>query len=94
MERGAVVDRILCKMAMLTAGTLQLMKGLTVQGWPHGHARDLEDTIRFAELQKVDCLIEKFPFDKANEAFGACYRVIVMVFFWCRLQLMCCRQMP
>lgn len=47
----------------------QLKHGLSVQVWPSGHARDSEDAIEFTKNQGVDCLIEKFPLEKANEAY-------------------------
>jgi hypothetical protein len=30
----------------------------------------MEETIAFSKLQDVDCLIEQFPLEKANEAYG------------------------
>ncbi|OTB03021.1 hypothetical protein M426DRAFT_61258 [Hypoxylon sp. CI-4A] len=48
---------------------VMLKYGISVQVWPCGHVTDSEDTIRFTELAGVDCMIEKFPLDKANEAF-------------------------
>jgi D-arabinose 1-dehydrogenase-like Zn-dependent alcohol dehydrogenase len=48
----------------------QISKGLSVHGWPSGHALDSEETIQFTELEGVKCLIETFPLEKANEAFG------------------------
>lgn len=36
--------------------------------WPSGHAQDTEEAIAFAEVHGVNCMIEKFPFEKANEA--------------------------
>ncbi|KAJ0107292.1 alcohol dehydrogenase [Diaporthe amygdali] len=48
-----------------------LRYGLSVQSWPCGHATDSEDAIRFTELENIDCMIEKFPLSKANEAFNA-----------------------
>ncbi|KAI4091266.1 MAG: hypothetical protein L6R37_007769 [Teloschistes peruensis] len=44
-------------------------KGLSVTCWPSGHALDSEEAIAFARLHDVKCLVEKFPLDKANEAF-------------------------
>ena len=44
------------------------MKGISVHGWPSGHALDSEEAINFAEHQKVKCMIEKFPFDKVEDA--------------------------
>ena len=43
-------------------------KGISVWGWPSGHALDSEEAINFAEHQTVKCMVEKFPFDKAEEA--------------------------
>ncbi|KAI1097406.1 putative alcohol dehydrogenase, partial [Jackrogersella minutella] len=49
---------------------VMLTYGVSVQVWPCGHATDAEDTIRFTELSNIDCLIEKFPLDQANEAYN------------------------
>jgi D-arabinose 1-dehydrogenase-like Zn-dependent alcohol dehydrogenase len=43
-------------------------KGSSVHGWPSGHALDSEEAINFAEHQNVKCKIEKFPFDKVEDA--------------------------
>ncbi|KAF2014770.1 alcohol dehydrogenase [Aaosphaeria arxii CBS 175.79] len=43
-------------------------KGISVHGWPSGHALDSEEAIKFAEHQGVKCMIEKFPFDKVEDA--------------------------
>lgn len=43
-------------------------KGASVHGWPSGHALDSEEAIAFAEKQGVECMIEKFPFDKVEDA--------------------------
>lgn len=45
-----------------------IVKGISVHGWPAGHALDCEEAINVAENQNVKCLIEKFPFDKVGEA--------------------------
>lgn len=45
-----------------------VIKGISVHGWPSGHALDSEEAISFAEHQGVKCLIERFPFDKVEEA--------------------------
>ncbi|OCL11056.1 alcohol dehydrogenase [Glonium stellatum] len=42
--------------------------GISVYGWPSGHALDCEEAIDFAERQGVECMIEKFPLDKVEEA--------------------------
>lgn len=49
---------------------IQLKYGVSVQSWPCGHAYDSEETIAFTEHQKINCMIEKFPLDKANDAFS------------------------
>ena len=46
-----------------------IMNGTSVHGWPSGHALDSEEAISFAENQGVKAMVEKFPFEKANEAF-------------------------
>ncbi|KAI4169542.1 MAG: hypothetical protein LQ343_005622 [Gyalolechia ehrenbergii] len=46
-----------------------VQKGLSVSSWPSGHAMDCEEAISFAQLHNVNCMIEKFPLDKANEAY-------------------------
>ncbi|KAI4660050.1 uncharacterized protein J4E79_005852 [Alternaria viburni] len=45
-----------------------IMKGKSVHGWPSGHALDSEEAIDFAEKQGVKCMVEKFPFDKVEDA--------------------------
>ncbi|PSN65716.1 alcohol dehydrogenase [Corynespora cassiicola Philippines] len=45
-----------------------IMKGASVHGWPSGHALDSEEAISFAQHQGVECMVEKFPFDKVEEA--------------------------
>lgn len=42
--------------------------GLSVSGWPSGHATDTEEAIAFAQRNDVSCMIEKFPLSKVNEA--------------------------
>ncbi|KAH6672837.1 putative alcohol dehydrogenase [Halenospora varia] len=48
-----------------------LTYGLSVQVWPSGHAQDTEEAVEFADMQNINCMVEKFPLDKANEAFDA-----------------------
>lgn len=43
-------------------------KGVSVHGWPSGHALDCEEAIAFAENQGVKCMIEKFKLDQVEEA--------------------------
>ncbi|RHZ54876.1 uncharacterized protein CDV56_103671 [Aspergillus thermomutatus] len=51
--------------------TVTMLKyALSVQVWPSGHATDSEDAIAFTELHNINCMVEEFPLEKANEAFG------------------------
>ncbi|KAH8693785.1 putative alcohol dehydrogenase [Talaromyces proteolyticus] len=50
---------------------IMLGYALSVQVWPCGHAIDTEEAIAFAEMEGIDCLVEEFPLEKANEAFEA-----------------------
>jgi D-arabinose 1-dehydrogenase-like Zn-dependent alcohol dehydrogenase len=47
-----------------------LMRGVSVQAWPVSSCHDCQKTVEFAELAGVDCDIEIFPLEKAQEAFG------------------------
>ncbi|PGH23127.1 hypothetical protein AJ80_02756 [Polytolypa hystricis UAMH7299] len=51
--------------------------GLSVHAWPSGHAMDSEDAIAFTELEHINCMVERFPLEKANEAFDAMLKGIV-----------------
>ena len=44
-------------------------KGLSVHGWPSGHALDCEEALKFAQLHGIRGMIEKFPFAEAPKAF-------------------------
>ncbi|KAJ5150299.1 hypothetical protein N7448_001877 [Penicillium atrosanguineum] len=48
-----------------------ITKGLSVHGWPSGHARDSEEAIQFTELENIKCMVQEYPLEKANEAFDA-----------------------
>jgi D-arabinose 1-dehydrogenase-like Zn-dependent alcohol dehydrogenase len=41
----------------------------TVQGWPSGTAKDSEDTLQFSLLSGIRPMIEKYPLEKAAEAY-------------------------
>ena len=41
----------------------------TVRGWPSGTAQDSEDTLQFSLLSGVRPMIERYPFEKAAEAY-------------------------
>jgi D-arabinose 1-dehydrogenase-like Zn-dependent alcohol dehydrogenase len=54
----------------LSVSTVQLIvtrRG--IQGWPSGSAIDSEDTLNFSVLTGVRPMIEKYPLEKAPEAF-------------------------
>ena len=51
----------------INTGSL-IHRGQSIHGWPSGHALDSEEAIDFAEKQGVKCMIEKFPFDKVEDA--------------------------
>ena len=55
------------------ANFLELSYALSVQVWPCGSAVDAEETIQFTELQGIECRVEEFPLDKANDAFSMLY---------------------
>lgn len=47
---------------------MMIGKGLSIVAWPSGQAQDSEDAINFAQVHNVNCMVEKFPLDQANEA--------------------------
>jgi D-arabinose 1-dehydrogenase-like Zn-dependent alcohol dehydrogenase len=54
----------------LTVTPLQLIVGSkTIQGWASGIATDSEDTMQFSVLTGVRPMIEKYPLEKAAEAY-------------------------
>jgi D-arabinose 1-dehydrogenase-like Zn-dependent alcohol dehydrogenase len=56
--------------APLTVTPLQLIAGRTsIQGWASGIATDSEDTMQFSALSGVRPMIEKYPLEKAAEAY-------------------------
>jgi D-arabinose 1-dehydrogenase-like Zn-dependent alcohol dehydrogenase len=42
----------------------------SIHGWPSGIPTDSEDTLRFAELAGVRPMIEKYPLEKAGQAYA------------------------
>jgi D-arabinose 1-dehydrogenase-like Zn-dependent alcohol dehydrogenase len=42
----------------------------SIRGWPSGAAIDSEDTLRFSEMAGVLPMIERYPLDKAAEAYA------------------------
>jgi D-arabinose 1-dehydrogenase-like Zn-dependent alcohol dehydrogenase len=54
----------------LTVSPLQLISGSkTIKGWASGTAMDSEETLRFSSLSSVRPMIERFPLEKAAEAY-------------------------
>jgi D-arabinose 1-dehydrogenase-like Zn-dependent alcohol dehydrogenase len=49
---------------------LSLLSGKTIAGWPSGSSIDSEETMAFSALSGVRPRIEKFPLERAEEAFG------------------------
>jgi len=45
--------------------------GLSVHSFPSGHSLDGKEAIDFADLFNVKCVVEKFPLDRANDAYDA-----------------------
>lgn len=45
-----------------------VLNGLSVAGWPSGHALDSEEAIRFANDHGIKCMIEKYPFSDVQKA--------------------------
>jgi alcohol dehydrogenase, propanol-preferring len=57
-------------MEPLTISPLQLIPGRkSVVGWPSGTAKDSEDTLNFSALTGVRPMIEKYPLEKAADAY-------------------------
>jgi D-arabinose 1-dehydrogenase-like Zn-dependent alcohol dehydrogenase len=55
---------------VIEAAPTQLIVGMkSIQGWYSGIATDSEDTLRFAEMSGVRPMIEKYPLEKAAEAY-------------------------
>ena len=49
-----------------------VIKGVSVSGWPAGHALDSEEAISFSQTHGVKCMIEKFKLDDAAKAMEHC----------------------
>jgi D-arabinose 1-dehydrogenase-like Zn-dependent alcohol dehydrogenase len=45
-------------------------RGVSVHGWPSGHALDCEEAISLSRDHGVKCLVEKFPFKDAEKAYA------------------------
>ena len=76
---SAVIDGISANGKLLVVGAgidsitvtpIQLIRGRsTLQGWASGIATDSEDTMHFSVLSGVRPMIEKYPLEKAAEAY-------------------------
>ena len=71
-------------MEQIQVTPVQLIMGRrSLQGWPSGTSLDSEDTLNFAVLNGVRPMIEKFPLERAPEAYErmisgeAEYRVVL-----------------
>ncbi len=54
----------------LTVTPIQLINGSKeIKGWASGTAKDSEDTLRFSSLSGVRPMIERYPLEKAAEAY-------------------------
>jgi D-arabinose 1-dehydrogenase-like Zn-dependent alcohol dehydrogenase len=54
----------------LSVSALGLLSGKTIAGWPSGSALDSEETMEFSALGGIRPRIERFPLEKAEEAFA------------------------
>ena len=50
--------------------TMPLLSGKSIAGWPSGTSIDSEDALAFSALTGVRTRIEKFPLEKAEEAYA------------------------
>ncbi|KAK7756981.1 hypothetical protein SLS62_000997 [Diatrype stigma] len=56
--------------AVMELNTFELLtRGGTVQCFPVGNFLDVEETLRFADLQGLESVVETFPLDDAQKAF-------------------------
>lgn len=46
-----------------------IAKRLSIRGWPAGSPKDSEETVAFAKQMGIKCMVERFPLDKAQEAY-------------------------
>jgi len=54
----------------LTVTPLQLISGSkSIRGWASGTAKDSQDTLEFSALSRVRPMIERYPLEKAAEAY-------------------------
>ena len=48
---------------------LMVIKGLSVCGWPSGHALDSEEAIAFTKNNGIKCMVEKYPLKDVQTAY-------------------------
>ncbi|OCH95672.1 GroES-like protein [Obba rivulosa] len=64
------------------APTPLIVKRLSIRGWPSGAAKDDEETIAFVQAQGIQCMVERFPLEKAQEAYdhrsSAKFRAVIV----------------
>ena len=54
----------------ITVSPLQVIGGRkSIQGWPSGSAKDSEDTMQFSAITGVRPMIERYPLEKAADAY-------------------------
>jgi D-arabinose 1-dehydrogenase-like Zn-dependent alcohol dehydrogenase len=57
-------------MDAITVTPIQLISGRkALQGWAAGTGKDSEDTMQFSAMTGVRPMIEKYPLEKATEAY-------------------------
>jgi D-arabinose 1-dehydrogenase-like Zn-dependent alcohol dehydrogenase len=76
---SALVDRLTPRATLMVVGAglewltvtpLQHIAGSKViHGWTSGHPRDSQDTLQFSALSGVRPMIERYPLEKAAEAY-------------------------
>ena len=59
----SVNSTLLCIVASL------ISRHQSIIGWPCGSTSDVNDTLAFSKLQGIKCMIERFPLEKAQEAY-------------------------
>jgi D-arabinose 1-dehydrogenase-like Zn-dependent alcohol dehydrogenase len=67
--RGKVV-MVAVAMEPLTLSPPAFISGRAVAGWPSGSAIDSEETVAFSKLQGIKAVVEPFPLERAEEAWG------------------------
>ncbi|CDZ98236.1 Alcohol dehydrogenase, class V [Phaffia rhodozyma] len=73
LVNGLAVDGTLLVLAPVNELSIPMMpviqKRLRVQGWPSGTAKHSEECILFSQHQGIKTMIEKFPLERADEAY-------------------------